>query len=74
MVRARAASIAAAPAAPAQFTTPAGPRTHTIQRGDTLWSLAARYYGAGPRWTQIRDANPGILPTKLRVGARIVVP
>ncbi|WP_298456610.1 LysM peptidoglycan-binding domain-containing protein [uncultured Cellulomonas sp.] len=31
----------------------------TIQRGDTLWSLAERHLGSGHRYTEIRDLNLG---------------
>ena len=62
------ASAAAAP------SSPSGPRTYTIQRGDTLWSIATRYYGSGKRWTLIHDANPNLVPKKMRVGQRVVMP
>lgn len=31
----------------------------TVQRGDTLWGIAERHLGAGPRYTEIRDLNLG---------------
>ena len=31
--------------------------TYTMQRGDTLYSLAKRFYGDGKLWTKIADAN-----------------
>lgn len=31
----------------------------TVQRGDTLWGIAERHLGAGPRYTEIRDLNAG---------------
>jgi len=34
-------------------------RTHTVVRGDSLWSIAEKSYGTGFEWTKIRDANPG---------------
>jgi nucleoid-associated protein YgaU len=33
------------------------PQTYTVQKGDTLYSLAKRYYGDGKLWTKIADAN-----------------
>lgn len=30
---------------------------HRAAPGDTLWSLAVRYYGSGPAWRRIKDAN-----------------
>lgn len=50
------------------------PNSYTIQRGDTLWSIATRFYRDGHRWRDIQAANPGIQPTKLRVGQKIVLP
>jgi len=51
-------------------------RTHTIQKGDTLWSLAVKYLGSGQRWPDIQKANPGmtLAPTKLPVGKTITIP
>ena len=31
--------------------------THTVERGNTLWSLAVRYYGDGFEWSRIYEAN-----------------
>lgn len=30
---------------------------HSVLRGDTLWSIAAHYYGTGSRWRVLRAAN-----------------
>ncbi len=48
--------------------------TYTIRRGDTLWSIAKQTYGDGHRWQDIAAANPGLDPTKLRIGQVIVLP
>lgn len=32
-------------------------RTHTLKKGETLWSLAVKYYGNGTKWTYIAKAN-----------------
>lgn len=32
--------------------------THTIKAGDTPWSLAVKYVGAGTRWKELCAANP----------------
>ena len=45
-----------------------------VQRGDTLWALAARAYGDPTRWKAILDANLGLDPQTLRVGTRVVIP
>lgn len=31
--------------------------THTVRPGETLWSLAARYYGDGHKWRQLAQEN-----------------
>jgi tetratricopeptide (TPR) repeat protein len=55
-------SVGPAAAAPAgeQASPPAanrGARTHTVTKGDTLYSLAVHYYGKGSRWPEIVAAN-----------------
>lgn len=35
-------------------------KTHTVQRGDTLWGLAKKYYGDGALYPKIAAANPAI--------------
>lgn len=62
----------AAPDAGPGLATAGG--TYTIQRGDTLFSIARRVYGNGSRWRDIVAANPGLVPEKLRVGQTIVLP
>jgi hypothetical protein len=51
---------------------------HTVQRGDTLWGIAAHYYGTGARWRVLRianftnDAALGVYP--LKSGMRLRIP
>lgn len=40
---------------------------HTVVRGDTLWSLASRYLGAGSKYRQIMTEN-GLTSTVITVG------
>ena len=69
---------APAPQAPAQKSdataekTPA--RTYTVQRGDSLWKIANRLYGAGDRWKTIADANPGVESKPIHAGDTLIVP
>lgn len=51
-------------------------RTHVIQPGDTLSSLAARYLGSSARYHEIYDANRNVLksPDALPDGKTIVIP
>jgi LysM repeat protein len=47
------------------------PRTHTIRRGDTLYSLAGRY---GLTVQQLQQANPRLRADNLQIGQTIVIP
>jgi tetratricopeptide (TPR) repeat protein len=51
-------------------------RTYIVQRGDTLQSLALRYYGSRAAWGKIFQANRSGLPSKdqLKVGQQLVIP
>jgi nucleoid-associated protein YgaU len=44
------------------------------EEGDTLWSLARKFLGAGDRFPLILDVNPGIDPLDVSPGQRIWVP
>ncbi len=53
-----------------------GGRKHTVQKGDTLYSLARKYYNDPKRWKEIWEANKGAIPDKdkLRVGTELAIP
>ncbi|MFO7461974.1 MAG: LysM domain-containing protein [Desulfatiglandales bacterium] len=36
----------------------AQPRTHTVQRGDTLWDICQTYYGNSNLWPKLWEMNP----------------
>ena len=36
-------------------------RTHKVSKGDSLWSLAKKYYGNGDLWKKIYDANKKLI-------------
>lgn len=60
---------------PLNPTPPAGgQQTYTIQKNDTLWSIATRVYGDGQKWVDIAQANPRVDPKKLAVGQQIILP
>lgn len=54
----------------------AGMRRHTVGKGDTLYSLAQRYYGSRSRWRDIAEANKDVLKNKdgLRIGMELKIP
>lgn len=57
--------------AQARATEPARPRTYTVRRGDSLFSIANRTLGSGHRWREIYELNrseirdPDNVPTGL---------
>jgi nucleoid-associated protein YgaU len=58
----------------APLPVPAAERIYVVQRGDTLWSIAARHYGDGKKLQQIAAANGMSDPNKLQVGQRLILP
>jgi LysM repeat protein len=55
----------------APATCPAGSTAYTIKAGDTLSALAKKY---NTTVAAIEKANPGIVPTKLKIGQVICIP
>lgn len=57
-------------------TEPWRAHTYLVQKGDTLQSLALRYYGTRSAWEKIYQANRSGLPSKdqLKVGQQLVIP
>lgn len=49
---------------------------YEIKKGDTLWALARKHYGAGRKYTKIYNANKDIIkdPNKLQIGWKIKIP
>ena len=47
---------------------------HVVVAGDTLGSVAAARLGTSRRWREIRAANPGVTPERLRIGATLKLP
>ena len=49
-------------------------RFYVVKKGDTLWKIATKVYGNGQRHRDILAANPGLQPTKMKVGQKLVLP
>lgn len=51
-------------------------RVYHVQRGDTLWSLAKRFYGDSKHWRRILAANRNRVPDprNLPVGIKLIIP
>lgn len=52
------------------------PKTHVVQAGESLTSIAMKYYGSSNQWKMIFNANQGILKDKdnLQVGQNLIIP
>lgn len=63
---------------PAGVTTPAtSGRVHTVQKGDSLFSISRQYYGNGGRVNDIVAANRGVLSDRnspLKIGTALKLP
>ena len=51
-------------------------RTYTVQKGDTLWAIAAKYYGKGSEYTKIASANTDKIsnPNLIYPGQELILP
>jgi nucleoid-associated protein YgaU len=46
---------------------------YIVQSGDTLRSIAQKFYGDSTLWTLIQNANPGIDPNNLQIGHQLQI-
>ena len=53
-----------------------GPRNYRVQPGDTLASIARKFYKSSARWPKILEANSAIIskPADLKPGQNLVIP
>jgi nucleoid-associated protein YgaU len=68
------AAVEPEPEEEAALPPPPAPRTHTIRKGDTLWSLARVYLADPKRWKEIAEVNPGLVASALPIGKTITIP
>jgi nucleoid-associated protein YgaU len=57
-----------------QALTRPEPRVWVVKAGDTLSEISQEALGTSKRWQEIVDANPGLDPNRLKVGARLKLP
>ena len=59
-----------------EILTPVGGEVYVVQKGDTLYRLARRFYNDQSRWREIWEANRTRLPdpNKLPVGMKLIIP
>jgi nucleoid-associated protein YgaU len=50
--------------------------TYTVQKGDTLWAIAERFYGNGSQWPRIHEANRDRIedPDMIQPGWELSIP
>ena len=48
--------------------------SYTVQKGDTLYKIAREKLGDAKQWKAIAAANPGLNPSTLKTGQKIVLP
>jgi len=55
---------------------PPAEKVHVVQSGETLFSLARRYYGDQRQWRRIYQANRSRIddPQQIRKGMKLVIP
>lgn len=58
-------------AEPTAAPTAAAGTRYKVKKGDTMWAIAQRY---GITLKALREANPDVDPTKMRVGTVLVIP
>jgi nucleoid-associated protein YgaU len=68
------AAPAAAPVAPAAPTKPARAETYTVKEGDSLASIWRGLTGSERGWEKLQAANPGLDPSRLKIGQVLKVP
>lgn len=44
------------------------PQTYTVKQGDTLWSIASRFYGDGSKWGPLANKNGIVDHGELQIG------
>lgn len=49
-------------------------KTHAVEKGETLWSIAQKYYNSGYNWVDIAKANNLKSDSPLEVGQTLTIP
>lgn len=67
-------AVAANPTATPSPKPDTAPRRSVVAAGDSLWSIAQRFYGDGGEWRRIAEANGIRDPRRLAAGQTLVLP
>lgn len=72
----RSTSNGAVTSTAASSTNPKNNGTYVVKTGDSLWSIAKKYYGDGSKYTKIYNANKNIIknPSLIYPGQKLVIP
>lgn len=64
------------PMAGAEQTIPVDGQVYVVQTGDSLWKIAAKFYGNGRQWRKIYNANQEVLraPGSIYAGQELIIP
>ncbi len=62
------------PASPPSLPARPEYRIYTVQDGDTMSSIATRWFGDEQKWHLIAKANPLVDPSRLRIGQTLRIP
>src|SRR5690606_18146610 len=65
-----------APATEAGPSSISGQRSHIVQRGQSLWSIASELLGSGERMREILELNPSLMndPNQIHPGQELTLP
>lgn len=57
-------------------TNPKSTGSYVVQKGDTLWSIAKKYYGSGTQYAKIYNSNKNIIkhPNLIYPGQKLIIP
>lgn len=63
-------------ASSSEQTNPKSVGSYVVQKGDTLWSIAKKYYGSGTQYTKIYNNNKNIVkhPNLIYPGQKLKIP
>jgi len=64
------ALVFAPPPTPTRTDNRVMPKTYTIKKGDSLWSIAAKFFGNGSRYLEIVSLNSNLIrnPNLIQIG------
>ncbi|MFK0205775.1 5'-nucleotidase C-terminal domain-containing protein [Agrobacterium sp. NPDC090283] len=68
------AATAPAAVAPATTTPAAAASKYVVEKGDSLWKIAAEKYGDGALWSRIAKANTLKHPNHIEIGEELELP